>query len=82
MSQIVNMLDAKSSLSKLVHDLESGGAQEFIIARNGRPAARLVPFHTSAADRGRRIGVARGRFSVPDDIDKSAGEVASLFEAG
>ena len=82
MSQIVNMLDAKSSLSKLVHDLETGGAQEFIIARNGRPAARLVPLHTGAADRGRRIGVARGRFSVPDDIDKSAGEVASLFEAG
>ena len=42
-SQIVNMLDAKSSLSKLVHDLETGGADEFIIARNGRPAARLVP---------------------------------------
>ena len=42
-SQIGNMLDAKSSLSKLVHDLETGGADEFIIARNGRPAARLVP---------------------------------------
>ena len=81
MSQIVNMLDAKSSLSKLVHDLETGGAQEFIIARNGRPAARLVPLHAGTADRGRRIGVARGRFSVPDDIDKSASEVASLFEA-
>ena len=82
MAQIVNMLDAKTSLSKLVHDLETGGAQEFIIARNGRPAARLVPLHTVRADRGRRIGVAKGRFSVPDDIDKPAPGVARLFEAG
>ena len=82
MSQIVNMLDAKTSLSKLVHDLETGGAQEFIIARNGRPAARLVPLHAKRADRGRRIGVAKGRFSVPDDIDKSNQEVADLFQVG
>ena len=40
MSQIVNMLDAKSSLSRLVHDLETGGAQEFIIARSGCPPPR------------------------------------------
>ena len=82
MSQIVNMLDAKTSLSKLVHDLETGGAQEFIIARNGRPAARLVPLHAGTKDRARRIGVAKGRFSVPDDIDKANSEVASLFQAG
>ena len=76
------MLDAKSSLSRLVHDLETGGAQEFIIARNGRPAARLVPLQSVNADRGRRIGVAKGRFTVPDDIDRCAQEVADLFQAG
>ena len=81
MSQIVNMLDAKTSLSRLVHDLETGGAEEFIIARNGRPAARLVPLHASGTDRARRIGVAKGRFKVPDDIDRDAAEVAHLFEA-
>ncbi|MES3012196.1 MAG: prevent-host-death protein [Pseudomonadota bacterium] len=76
------MLDAKTSLSKLVHDLETGGAQEFIIARNGRPAARLVPLHAADTDRARRIGVAKGRFKVPDDIDCSGPELARLFEAG
>jgi antitoxin (DNA-binding transcriptional repressor) of toxin-antitoxin stability system len=81
MSQVVNMLDAKTSLSKLVHDLETGEAQEFIIARNGKPAARLVPLQTASPDRARRIGVAKGRFKVPDDIDKHAAEVARLFEA-
>jgi antitoxin (DNA-binding transcriptional repressor) of toxin-antitoxin stability system len=80
-SQIVNMLDAKTTLSKLVHDLETGGADEFIIARNGQPAARLVPFHAQRPDRGRRIGIAKGRFTVPDNIDKSAPDVADLFHA-
>ena len=82
MSQIVNMLDAKHSLSRPVDDLETGGAQEFIIARNGRPAARLVPLLAVNADRGRRIGVAKGRFTVPDDIDRCAQEAANLFQAG
>ena len=82
MSQTINMLDAKSSLSRLVHDLETGVAQEFIIARNGRPAARLVPLQAGNADRGRRIGVAKGRVTVPDDIDRRAKKVADLFQAG
>ena len=81
MAQVVNMLDAKTSLSKLVHDLETGGAQEYIIARNGKPAARLVPLQAPSADRARRIGVAKGRFEVPDDIDSNALEIARLFNA-
>ena len=79
MSRIVNMLDAKSSLSKLVHDLETGGADEFIIARNGRPAARLVPLTVPQADRSLRIGVAKGRFKVPDDIDQLNVDITKLF---
>ncbi len=79
MPQIVNMLNAKSSLSRLVHDLETGGADEFIIARNGRPAARLVPLLAVEVDRSRRIGVAKGRFEVPDDIDKLNVDIAKLF---
>lgn len=82
MSQIVKMLDAKTSLSKLVHDLEGGGAREFIAARNGHPAARLVPLQSNTVDRGLRIGVATGRLKVPDDIDKCADIAARPFQAG
>ena len=84
MSVVVNMLDAKTRLSKLVHDLETGQAHEFIIARNGRPAARLVPLAANLADRSRRIGHARGKFEVPDniDIDSANDEVRRLFENG
>ena len=43
MSTVVNMLEAKTSLSELVRQVESGACNEIIIARSGRPAARLVP---------------------------------------
>ena len=36
---IVNMLDAKTNLSKLVDAVERGEETEIIIARNGKPAA-------------------------------------------
>lgn len=76
----VNMLQAKSSLSRLVESIEQGEEREIIIARNGRPAARLVPMDASLP--GQRIGVAKGVFDVPDDIDASNAEVAALFLGG
>ena len=79
MSAIVNMLDAKTSLSRLVQELENGEAAEFIIARNGRPAARLVPL-AAAADRSKRIGVAKGRFEVPDLPAGPDEAIEALFE--
>lgn len=73
----VNMLQAKSSLSRLVESIESGQEREIVIARNGRPAAKLVPVDVQPVDR--RLGVAKGKFEVPDDIDRHNDEVARLF---
>jgi len=75
----VNMLQAKSTLSRLVEAIEQGEEREIIIARNGRPAARLVPVEASLP--GQRIGVAKGVFMVPEDIDAHNDEVADLFLA-
>ena len=63
----VNMLEAKTYLSKLVEQVESGTEQEVIIARNGKPAAKLVRIGDKPAPE-KRIGVAKGIFSVPDDL--------------
>ena len=76
----VNMLQAKSSLSRLVEAIEQGHEREIVIARNGRPAARLVPM--DAVPPGKRIGVAKGVFEVPDNIDTHNDEVARLFMGG
>jgi len=78
--QTVNMLEAKSTLSRLVEAIEQGQQREIIIARNGRPAAKLVPIDASAEDK--RIGVAQGKFDVPDNIDLHNEEIARLFVAG
>lgn len=78
--QTVNMLQAKSSLSRLVESIEQGEEREIIIARNGHPAARLVPM--DAAPVGLRIGIAKGKFEMPDNIDASNEEVAQLFLRG
>lgn len=78
--QSVNMLQAKSSLSRLVEAIERGQAREIVIARNGRPAAKLVPM--DAVPAGQRIGVAKGRFEVPDTIDAHNEEVARLLMGG
>lgn len=64
--RMVNMHDAKSNLSRLVDEAAAG--REIVIAKAGKPAARLV-----ALDSGRRpirLGVGAGRFAVPDDFDE------------
>lgn len=58
---IVNMLEAKTQLSRLVEAVESGTESEIIIARNGKPAARLVPLQ-AAAKKPRRLGLLDGKY--------------------
>lgn len=77
--QSVNMLEAKSNLSRLVAAIESGAEKEIVLSRNGRPVARLVP----VLQEGQviRLGVAKGQFALPADIDQHNDEVAALFGA-
>jgi prevent-host-death family protein len=76
----VNMLEAKSSLSRLVQSVEDGREREIVIARNGKPVARLVPMESAPANR--RIGVAKGRFEIGASIDQHNEEIASQFLGG
>jgi antitoxin (DNA-binding transcriptional repressor) of toxin-antitoxin stability system len=73
----ISMFEAESTLSRLMEAVESGAESEIIIARNGRPAARLFPVSQGAT--GQRIGIARGAFEVPDGIDGDEAAVATLF---
>jgi antitoxin (DNA-binding transcriptional repressor) of toxin-antitoxin stability system len=73
----INMLEAKTHLSRLVEALESGAETEIVIARNGKPAARLVPLRAEPV--GVRIGVAKGKFTMPNDIDGANDLIAEMF---
>lgn len=65
MSEKVNIYDAKTRLSQLVGRAEAG--EEIIIARDGRPAARLVPYRAEGVKR--RPGRMRGQIRIADDFD-------------
>jgi prevent-host-death family protein len=77
MATMVNMFEAKTNLSRLVEAVASGEEAEIVIARNGKPAARIVPIEASR--KGQRIGIAKGLFTVPDDFDADNEEIARLF---
>jgi prevent-host-death family protein len=76
---VINMFEAKSQLSRLVELVESGAEPEVIIARNGKPAAKLVPLTYRLA--GTRIGLAEGQFLVPDDLDGENETIAAMIGA-
>jgi prevent-host-death family protein len=62
----VNIHEAKTELSKLVERAEAG--EEIVIARAGKPAAKLVPVTKSRGRR--RLGLLDGKFRVPDDFNE------------
>ena len=65
MSQPVNISEARKKLSQLVDRAEAG--EEIIIAREGRPAARLVAFRQLAGER--KPGRMRGKIRVGRDFE-------------
>jgi antitoxin (DNA-binding transcriptional repressor) of toxin-antitoxin stability system len=67
----VNMFEAKTQLSKLVDCIERGQESEI-----GRAIAKLVPLE--AVNSINRIGIAKGVFDVPDNIDQHNDELAAL----
>lgn len=72
----VGIHEAKTRFSELVARVESG--EEIVIARGGKPVARLVPL----AKRVPILGLDEGKFSVPEDFNEMSGDETELFEAG
>ncbi len=65
MSTIINIHDAKTHLSRIVDDVAAGA--EVIIAKAGKPMARLVPLEPKV--RAKKLGQLKGRIEVPDDFN-------------
>jgi len=69
--KVVNMHEAKTHLSRLIHE-------EFVIARDGRPVARVTPILESEIVP--RLGFLPD-IVVPDDFDElGRDDIADLFE--
>lgn len=73
----VNIYDAKTHLSQLVERAAAG--EDVVIARAGRPVARLTRLQKLPGKR--RLGLLDGRFRIPDDFNRPLPEeVVRAFE--
>jgi len=63
--RMVNIHEAKTNLSKLLEEIGRGA--EIVIAKAGKPVARLSP--VGRARNRRKLGVLAGKFTVPPDFD-------------
>ena len=71
----VNVHEAKTHLSKLLEKVAAG--EEVIIAKAGKPVARLTAYFGESAKP--ILGSERGRFVIPDDFDAPDPELEELF---
>ena len=74
----VNIHEAKTHLSRLVDRAAAG--EEIVIARAGKPLARLVAYVPPVKDR--ELGTARGQIWIAPDFDEVDEEITRLFEEG
>ncbi len=63
---VINIHHAKTHLSRIVEEVAAGG-NEVIIAKAGRPVAKLVPL--APVVQKKHLGLLRGTFTIPDDFD-------------
>jgi len=63
----VNIHEAKTHFSKLVEAASKG--EEIIIARAGKPAAKLVPIGGTKCRQGVRFGLMKGEIEIAEDFD-------------
>lgn len=64
MTKSVGVHEAKTQLSRLLEQVATG--EEITITRRGEEVARLVPIQPNS---GRRFGLDKGRWTVPEDFD-------------
>lgn len=75
--QTVNIHEAKTQFSRFVDQAEAG--EEIVIARAGKPVARLVGLAASTSQP-RKLGLGKKHFTFPESFDSlDAAEIAAMF---
>lgn len=76
--QVFNVHEAKTNLSKLLEITDLG--EEVIIARAGKPAAKLSLYKEKLKPR--KSGLLKGKIWVSDDFNDEDEEINKLFYEG
>lgn len=69
--------EAEGKLSELIGKVVFGGEEQVIITKRGAPVAKIVDYYSDPYKK--KLGVAKGIFTVPDDFDSDNEEIAKLF---
>jgi len=72
---VVNVHEAKTHLSRLLERVSAG--EEIVIAKAGRPVAKLIPYLES--DEPRKPGAWKGRVWMADDFDELPPDILAAF---
>jgi prevent-host-death family protein len=72
----VNIQAAKTHLSRLVEEAAAG--EEIVLAKAGKPVARLVPY--GGTGKKRSLGAWKGKVRIGKDFDAESAELNGLFE--
>jgi prevent-host-death family protein len=72
----VNVHEAKTHFSKLLERV--AGGEEIVIAKSGKPVARLVPI--AEPPKPRKLGGFEGQIWIADDFDAPDPDLEALFE--
>ncbi len=71
----INIYEAKTHFSSLIEKVAAGN--EIIIAKAGKPMARVIPYIASAPT---RVGFMTGEIKVPADFDRMGDtEIGEMF---
>ncbi|MBN2861004.1 MAG: type II toxin-antitoxin system prevent-host-death family antitoxin [Sphaerochaetaceae bacterium] len=71
---MVNISEAKAKLSQLIELAYYG--ETVVIAKNNLPLVDLVPHRKEEP---RELGMLKGSFHVPDDLDAQSDEIEDMF---
>ena len=75
----INIHQAKIHFSRLIEKAAAG--EEIIIAKAGKPIAKLVPLHSAPS--ARSLGIFQGQLNVPEDFDAALPmEMVLQFQSG
>jgi prevent-host-death family protein len=74
-----NVHDAKTHFSRLLDRVAEG--ETVVIAKAGKPVAKLAPLDNADRRLTRRVGFLTGHIEVPDDFDTMGDtEISEMFE--
>jgi prevent-host-death family protein len=79
--ETINIHEAKTNLSRLIEQVRQG--RPFVIAKAGKPVARVTRIDAPEPGQARRLGFLAGQIEVPEDFDRMGEEeILAMFGEG